>query len=164
MKIKQNKHKQWEYQTFEGRTLGQKVNSEKEAEGIRRRQRKIERRVAESLSFPCGGRKQGHHVCGDRGIFGCYSNILSAVSKIEQLSKTPQPTAEKRIKSSHELRAKKCFSHTTHCLPDLPGSLLLRHDTVTKACVLNVSQPLLNTGTPILSSLLTQNFLFLSGI
>ncbi len=66
------------------------------------------------------------------GMFGCTSNTLSVVAKIEQASKAPQPTAEKRIKSFHEGSAKKCFCYTTHCLASLPGTLLFRHDTGTK--------------------------------
>lgn len=66
------------------------------------------------------------------GMFGCTSNTLSVVAKIEQASKAPQPTAEKRIKSFHEERAKKCFCYTTHYLASLPGTLLFRHDTGTK--------------------------------
>lgn len=47
------------------------------------------------------------HRCDSWGMFGCTSNTLSVVAKIEQPSKAPRPTAEKRIKSFHERRAKK---------------------------------------------------------
>lgn len=68
---------------------------------------------------PRGNRKQGHRLRGEvtaGGMFGCTSNTLSVVAKIEQLSKAPQPTAEKRIKSFHETRAKERLWCTTHCL------------------------------------------------
>lgn len=67
------------------------------------------------------------------GMFGCTSNTLSVVAKIEQPSKAPEPAAEKRIKSFCERRAKKCSCYTTHRLAALPGCPLFRHDTGTKA-------------------------------
>lgn len=67
------------------------------------------------------------------GMFGCISNTLSAVTKIEQPSeKLPSPAAQ-RIESSRKWRVKKCCRYTTQFLAALPGNPLFRHDTVTEA-------------------------------
>lgn len=94
-------------QSFEERSdmNGYNKNTGEDDEGGREERRacvSFLRTTGEQKTRPSSVRR-----CDSWGMFGCTSNTLSVVAKIEQPSKAPRPTAEKRIKSFHERSAKK---------------------------------------------------------